>query len=209
MRIVAIIVCISTSSYASKTQKAFDALKIYDYFKAKTLFYQDLKKNTASASFGLAIIYSRNDNPFSNADSATKYIHLGYNSYSLKKIPQSFSGFTVDSSTFIKLCDSVALKIFEKIKKTNSVNAIETFITNNYLANSNIISEAILKRDELEFNDVLSRNVSDSTLLFIKQHPQSNYRAEAQILFDRQLFEELTRNNLAQEYISFVKKYPS
>ena len=58
----------------SKIEDAFEALSIYDYFKAKKLFYTELKRAIKSAAaYGLAMIYRRTDNPFSNTDNASKY----------------------------------------------------------------------------------------------------------------------------------------
>ena len=57
-------------SFASRIDNAFDALKQFDYFKAKKLFYASMKQHKAAACYGLAIIYLRNDNPFHQLDSA-------------------------------------------------------------------------------------------------------------------------------------------
>ena len=62
--------------YAGKIQKGYDALKVYNYFKAKEIFEHSKKKHGIPSTFGLSIIYSRSDNPFSNIDSANKYIQL-------------------------------------------------------------------------------------------------------------------------------------
>ena len=52
----------------SKINKANEALDVYDYFKAKKLFYSAIEKSKVEANYGLAVIYSRTDNPFSNID---------------------------------------------------------------------------------------------------------------------------------------------
>src|ERR1039457_1238349 len=72
-------------SPASTIDKAYKALHEYDYFKAKKLFYSQLKKNTTQAAFGLATIYYRNDNPFYKLDSAYKYILICRENY--KNLP--------------------------------------------------------------------------------------------------------------------------
>ena len=59
---------------AGSISKGYQALKIYNYFEAKRLFEKSLSKEKTSAAFGLSIIYFRSDNPFSNIDSAYKYI---------------------------------------------------------------------------------------------------------------------------------------
>ena len=59
---------------ASRVSKANKALLVKDYFKAKKHFSKGVKYNISPSSFGLATIYSRNDNPFFNLDSAYHYI---------------------------------------------------------------------------------------------------------------------------------------
>src|SRR4051812_48581815 len=66
---------------ANTISKAYDALKIYNYFEAKRLFEKSLKSKTAAAAYGLSIIYSRSDNPFSNIDSAYKFINTSKNAF--------------------------------------------------------------------------------------------------------------------------------
>jgi hypothetical protein len=194
---------------ASKTEDAFKALSIYDYFKAKTLFYKDLKKNTAPGALGLAVIYSRGDNPFTNHDSAAKYVHLGFNAFKGKRLAQSFSGFTVDSVSFQHLCDSIAAKNLMRAKKINTVEAWEKFLVDNYLCRRPIIQDALDHRDELEFRKCEEENSSASTHAFIVIHPLSVFLNAAYLLKDRQIFNELTTNRSAQQYISFIAKHPN
>ena len=58
-----IIFCFTKNVKAGGLDKGFEALNIHDYFKAKQLFYKSLKKDSAAASYGLSVIYGRNNNP--------------------------------------------------------------------------------------------------------------------------------------------------
>ena len=191
------------------SKKGFKALVIYDYFKAKKQFYKSLKKKDIPYSaYGLALIYSRNDNPFSNTDSAVKYICLSYNNYLKNPKRQVFNGFVVDSATILKLADSIAVYQFNIVKKQPNLFGINNFLRNNYLAGKQLIKQAIYLRDELEFNQLLEINKSDSTLLFMNCHPQSSFYNEAYLLYDRQLYDELTLPKTADSYTSFISGYP-
>ena len=64
----------SSSVSASQLKRGYKALEIYDYFKAKKLLSRAKKYNPSTATYGLSIIYSRNDNPFYNKDSAYRYV---------------------------------------------------------------------------------------------------------------------------------------
>ncbi len=194
---------------ASTINVAYKSLNQYDYFKAKKLFYKVNKKQINSfASFGLATIYFRNDNPFFNLDSASKYINLSYNCFIYKQKPTQFFNFKIDSLSILKMADSIANKAFEVFKKNNTVTAYNQFLKNNYLANSFILNAAVYLRDELEFNATLSNNLSQATQFFINTHPQSNFVADAFLQLDRQIYFETTKNQHAQDYILFLKTYP-
>jgi hypothetical protein len=190
-------------------QKGFKALAVYDYFNAKKHFYKSLKQaHIPYSAYGLAIIYARNDNPFSNSDSAVKYSCLSYNQYVKKPKKQLLNGFLIDSTAILSLVDSIAVYQLKRAKRENTVAALNDFLTRNYLANQQLIKQATYFRDELEFNQQLEINLSDSTRLFMNCHPQSSFYKEAQLLADRQIYDELTSSKTADSYTLFITNYP-
>ena len=194
---------------ASKIENGFEALSIFDYFKAKKLFTSNFNcKRDPYSSYGLATIYSRNDNPFYNLDSASKYAALSYNLFFIKREKKEFFSFKIDSLHALTLIDSIAVKAFEKLKKEKSVLKYTTFLHQNYLANTNLLDQAIYLRDELDYNETLTYNDSRQTKQFVITHPQSNFVTEALLLIDRQIFEESTKDNSESSYISFIKINP-
>jgi hypothetical protein len=62
--------------FTPKIDKANEALRIYDYFQAKKLYTELQQKKPVESNYGLAVIFSRKDNPFSNIDSALFRIKL-------------------------------------------------------------------------------------------------------------------------------------
>ncbi|HEX2617900.1 MAG TPA: hypothetical protein VHL57_10180, partial [Flavobacteriales bacterium] len=52
-----------TATRAGKLEKAFEALKIYNYFLARELFQGQVEKHPAAAWYGLSVITGRQDNP--------------------------------------------------------------------------------------------------------------------------------------------------
>lgn len=192
---------------SGKLPKAFEALRIYDYFKAKELFYQQLKGNDPGARYGLALIYYRNDNPFHQLDSALKYCTQGFNLLNAAS-SQTFSGFIVDRRSFSELCDSIATRIYSKIEDTPDILLLEKFLLSAYLANPSILEDAFNLRDELEYEKIIRCNKSDSTRSFILTHPQSKLLKDACFQYDRQLFEEQTSGSSIEEYFTFLKRNP-
>ena len=83
--VTVLLVCFSGHSHASRIKSGFEAIKVQDYFKAMKMLKKGLKYNPSPSSYGLAIVYSRNDNPFFDKDSAYFYILLADSSWSLAK----------------------------------------------------------------------------------------------------------------------------
>jgi len=194
---------------ASKIDKGFEALRNNDYFKAKKIFSEiNEKKADAFASFGLASIYSRSDNPFFNSDSASRYVSLAFNLYSGLVKPEKIEGFNIDRRIILALADTIADRQLQVIKKESTVAKFDIFLLCNYLASRGIISEAVYLRDELEFNETMVANKSDSSKKFAVTHPQSNFFIEATLLSERQIFDELTYSNKTESFKYFLKKYP-
>jgi len=194
---------------ASKIEEAYKALSIYDYFKAKKLFYSQLGKSSKSpAGKGLAIIFYRTDNPFHNLDSAAKYISISGNAFKEKRLKTTYSGFTTDSAGIAALADSIAVKIIQKLFKEQSLARYEHFLNTNTFASMLTRAEAFYLRDELCYKSNLSYNRSDSTRQFLLRFPESFFLKESFILLDKQVFEEQTVSKTKEQYLSFIEKNP-
>jgi hypothetical protein len=194
---------------ASKIENAYEALSIYDYFKARKLFYGELKKShKAAAAFGLATIYSRFDNPFTNADSACKYITLSGNHFKSSPIKESYFGFTIDSLTISSLADSIAQKALLKASKINTVKIYEQFLLLNPFCAQMQRNDAIYLRDELNYKTNLTYNTSDSTHAFLLRFPETFFYDEYLTLYNKQIFEEQTPLKNAEQYNAFIAKFP-
>ena len=195
--------------HANQIEKAYKALSIHDYFKAKLLFYQVLKKtNNSAAAYGLSLIFNRNNNPFYNPDSAAKYANRSFNYYKLKNEKQTYSGITIDNSAILNLCDSIAVSAFKIILNKNSISETNAFLIKNYLASVALLVHAVHYRDKLQFNQTILQSKSDSTIEFIRTHPLSEYLNEALLLFDQQLFDEQTEGKTEGQFLGFINKYP-
>ncbi|HQQ94955.1 MAG TPA: WG repeat-containing protein [Bacteroidia bacterium] len=186
-------------------EKAFDALRVYDYFKARHLLYRAWAiEPQFEPAYGLALIFSRNDNPFHQYDSAAKYIQQALLLFRQNPLPAKLSGFVINDSALISLHRQVARACFQTALKQNTVGAYETFLSRNYLAPDELLGEITNLRDELEFQSVYKAGKSYVTLKFINCHPLSSFRDEALNLLQRQLYEEATPNKSAPELVRFL-----
>lgn len=198
-----------TAAKASKIEAAYEALNIFDYFKAKKLFYGELKKShKAAAAFGLATIYYRTDNPFNNMDSASKYITLAGNYYRATRLKESYFNYKIDSLSILSWGDSIAQKSLLKAAKINNVKIYEQFLIHNSYANAQQKYDALYLRDELSYKINLTYNLSDSTKLFMLRFPESYFYNEYTTLLDKQVFEEETPLKNADQFNAFIAKFP-
>lgn len=199
----------SCNLLGSKIESAYEALSIYDYFKAKKLFYSQLQKqHKAAAAYGLANIFHRTDNPFSSGDSASKYITLAGNYFKAFKQQESYFGYIIDSTHIAKLADSIASFAYRKIPDVTPFEEWEKFIVKNPFAPTLLKFNALKKRDYLCFNQNRQYNSSDSTRLILIKYPESYYYAETLLLLDRQLFDENTSAKNTDSYIHFISRFP-
>ena len=193
---------------ACKIDRAFEALEIYDYFKAKKLFYKAYKRNKSAASFGLAKIYYRIDNPFHNLDSAKLYIQISeisikdINSKKIEKLNQ----FGFNLKEVKKLKQKIGLSFFEIAKKTNTPESLNQFINEHPW--SNYLDEAILIRDSIAFQIALKKNTSSEYQNYQIKYPKSLYIDKAiELYYQRQYF-EYTSDNKLNSYTLFIKECP-
>ena len=189
--------------------KAFAALREYDYFKARKLFYGvNAKKTDAAAAYGLALIFNRHDNPFFNLDSAGKYIHLSYAAFLKRPVPMAYAGYVVNAGHLLSLGDSIAAKQYQVLLPTAHLKDWEQFLKTNTLANTALRKKVYYHRDELVFQQVLKVNQSDSTTLFMRCYPMSDFYRDATVLLEREIYSECTSHQKPEEYVLFLKRYP-
>ncbi len=213
LTILMVICCISVYS-GNPVPKAFKALRIYDYFKAKKLFYQGLKKNPAPAAYGLATIYLRKDNPFHNYDSAYKYSTLSrfaFQNLTPKKKKQLLK-FNISDSTIALLCDSVFIKAHEHyMLRVDQDDSGADSLLNHYISYYFLSSrreDAIRERDALAFAETKKNYSSVSFMNYILTWPESYFINDAFYLLEKTTYEENTSRKTLQDFNAFIQNYP-
>jgi hypothetical protein len=193
------LVCCFLKVQSSTIDKAYEALRGYDYFKAKKLFYTQLKKSRAEAAFGLATIYYRNDNPFFNLDSSYKYIDICKNNFSEKKTSRF-----VNDSNIAALHDSISQKAYLNFLKQVTIQSAEKYVTTFY--QSKYAGNVLCKRDSLAFNEI--KNSLQSALIkdYIKIYPQSCYLQNACQLLDYAIYQEITAAKNEVAYLNYIRQ---
>lgn len=212
VRSIFLVLCIlfaSHTAHAGKIKRGFQALQVYDYFKAKKLFEKGMKYSPSAGAYGLAKIYMRSDNPFSSLDSAYKYVNLSKSFYPEakdgKKLRWAVYGWTdagIDS-----LRQEISTLFYLNTTTTNTVTAYQTFIDEHPWAHQK--QRAMDIRDSLAFFNAVNSNTSEAYNNYFQTYPQSRYADLAKANYYDTQFQEITGDGSLASYIEFVKMNPN
>lgn len=204
--ILSFLLIIPVLANAAKINDAYKALEIFDYFKARKLFYESYNKKTSHASYGLAIIYFRTDNPFSNIDSAAKYIYL---SHKYIKDSATFNQFHINSNTINDLLQQISLKGYNNFVSNKDVKSINHFLKEFYFSDKKLIEQAFYERDKQLLEYYSFYEISDSLRLFMNKYPETVFYNEAMQRYYKYQFNEQTRESNIVNYQQFIKRFPN
>jgi hypothetical protein len=193
---------------ADKLEKAFERLKIYDYFLAKKYFEQSLKNKTAGAAYGLSVIYSRNDNPFYHLDSARVYILLSDSSFQKNTDKQKiyYSELGVTDSSIQNLKASICTKAFTAVARDTSIDVLNKYISDFSFCSE--VSQATELRNAAAFKLARALNTSEAYNRFISEFPGSKETREAEHRYEERIFLEKTADKSLISYVTFLQEYP-
>ena len=181
--------------FPSKIEKAYNALEIYNYFEAKRLFQQTFKKEVLASGYGLATIYSRNDNPFYNLDSAFRYakkLNAFYAASDTKRRIE-LKKFSIDSLSIIWLQQKIDSLEFVNTKKQHTLAAYQKFIEQHKTALQ--LNDAVEQRNQLAYELAKTEGTLQAYQQFIDTYPNSKQAIAAKKDFDRKLYLTETKEN--------------
>jgi len=189
--------------------KGFESLESYNYFDAKQKFERAEKRKVVPSSYGLSVIYQRNDNPFYNLDSALVKINLAYSNYS--NLPdnkkEKYQQYGVDSMSILKQRNLISYLYFNRAIETNSVYAFQEFIVKNKWSPD--IGLAINLRDSLFFFENHEKGGASDYELFMVTYPNSIYYTKADKLYNQAFYKESTAGNTITEYRKYLSDKPN
>ena len=207
MRKIVIIftICFVSQALGNNLSDAFEALSMYDYFKAKQLFYKAHKKYPCESSYGLATIFYRTDNPFSNIDSAAKHIAISKIRF---KDTATFSAYHINHQTINELAQKISYKGFDVYGNSKSIIGLNHYLTDYYFSSDSLLSVIYLRRDEIRLSNAAGYLSSDSIQQFLLNHPESWLYSKAQNIFYDFQFAEKTPQQSKQQLQLFIKQFP-
>ena len=194
---------------AGKVEKGYEALRIYNYFAAKEIFSQTIKRHPAAAGFGLATIHTRTDNPFydiTRAHAAILIAQWGWTKISVREKVRiqklGVDGIQID--ILKKRIDTLAYRISEK-KAT--VAAWEDYLDS--YCGTVLEKEAIVKRDELAYRNAQLAGRWEDYRNFATRYPDALQHAEAFAMYEQLLYETMTKDSSIASYEKFLRDYSS
>ncbi len=205
-----LIICVFPLILSScRIKKGMQALEIYNYFEAKQFFEKAKKQKTVPASYGLSVIYQKNDNPFHNIDSAYSNIILAFNHFSDLKLKQKekYSKLGIDSVSIVEQRDLITQDLYQRAKAFNSIIAYQDFIDKNPW--SDLKDSAVFFRDSLFFYQMDELGHSSNYKQFLDTYPNSIYASKAKHLYDKTYYVEQTKDDKLISYIEFINQNPN
>jgi hypothetical protein len=208
-KIISTIILITLIMSGCAIDKGFESLSIYNYFDAKQRFESSEKRKIVPASYGLSIIYQRNDNPFFNLDSALIKINTAYSNYSILSLKQKekYHEYGLDSLGILKQRHLISDLYFNRAIETNSVYGFQEFIDKNEWSSD--VSTAIVLRDSLFFFERHEKGRAVDYELFMTTYPNSIYTTKADKLYNKAFFKESTITNSITDYVQYIINKPN
>ncbi|MFZ4107202.1 WG repeat-containing protein, partial [Flavobacterium sp.] len=194
---------------AGKIEIGYEALGRYDYFKAKEIFSQTILKYPVLSCYGLALIYTRTDNPFHDVNSAHAAILISNWSliHCTEKEKLLMAKLSVSNATILFLkqhIDTLGFNIADK--KASSL------IWNDYLevfCGSVLEKKAIENRNEVAYSETKLIGTWQAYKSFSLLYPAAIQFASAMGMYERLLYETSIQVGSISSFEKFIVQHPS
>jgi hypothetical protein len=188
----------------SRIKKGFEALEIYDYFNAKSNFEKSLKHYESPASFGLATIYLRRDNPFHSLDSAYFYIQRAQEAFGDLKEKQllKLNVFGFSEKAMDELRQKISTEFFKVAESQHTALAYQGFMDNHATASE--MELARYRRDSLAYEDAKAIGSSAAFEGYRDNYTGSVFSEQALEEYYLAKYQEVTADHSLASYQMFL-----
>lgn len=195
-------------AHAGKLEKAFEALKVYNYFLARELFQGQVEKHPAAAWYGLSVITGRQDNPFYQLDSSYRYVMRSEAAFkaSAEKEVKAIAPLGVTAASIAEQQEHVYGLGWVLTIALNTTDAYQRFIDT--YPGSGRVPEAKRQRDRLAFQDARARNTAGAYSVFVERYPEAQEIYEARSRLQEAVFREAVPEGTIEQFERFVKEHP-
>jgi hypothetical protein len=163
----------ATPARAGDLDKAFKAIEVHDYFKARALFTKSVKKHPVAAWYGLSVISGRANNPFFNIDSAYMQVLRSDAAFTVARDKERtyVARFGVDHAAIEDQKRHVFDLAWQVAKGQHTIAAYDRFI-NTYVGAPQL-ADATLVRDHLAFEVAREANTAAAYQAFLDRYPMA------------------------------------
>jgi len=201
---------IFNSVFSNKIEKAYKAYLIYDFFKAKKLATSSFKKNKDLSSLLLASIFYRNDNPFSNIDSAYKYIEIATHSNLSSNSVLFLKKFQFDTTYLKQLKEKIHNQLFKQFFLSGisfSDKDAEKFLCN--YPEILYKQQVLFKRDSVVFHEAIKEKSSLKMQVILNTYPESFFKKQIIEQIDFFRYKEFVSDENPKKIERFIFEFPN
>src|SRR5690606_13369458 len=206
--VVFVLCVLNMGVVAGPLDRAFAALEVHDYFKARKLFEKQTKRHPAAAWYGLSVITGRADNPFYQPDSshaAIQRARAAFQALSMRD-KDKIAKFGVDSAAIHAQIAQVSAITWQKVLATDRLSAYDRFIKQ--YAGSSLVAQAEDRRNELACEEARRINSSSAYQDFLERYPDAKEAYGARSRLQEAIYRESTPYGTVREYEAFIKEHP-
>jgi hypothetical protein len=198
----------ATTVHAGKLEKAFKALEVHDYFKARELFRKEVKKHPAAAWYGLSVISGRANNPFFNLDSAYQFVLKADLAFTAAPDKERvyIGALGVSHTSITAQRDHVFERAWEVARGQNTVQAYQAYL-DRYPSGPRA-EEARSVMHHLAFQEARQVNSAAAYRAFVEKFPEAREVYEARTRLQGAVFEEATASKDLASYKAFITAHP-
>ena len=202
-----VVTLMQLAAFAGKLEKGLEALKVFDYFKAKEYFEKAMKKDAAGASYGMSLIYGNDKNPFFQMDSAYVFIFRADTLFDkLEEDDQTeYAEIGIDEKAIRKQKQHVSDLFYQVALKKHTVEGYQNFLDTHPWANQE--TEVIKRRNQLAWKNALSTGEHKQVKQFMTTYPDARENQEAKEVYDSLFYYDFIKSGELSKYKQFIKEY--
>ncbi|MCC6541329.1 MAG: hypothetical protein IT225_03835, partial [Flavobacteriales bacterium] len=203
-----LLLCTMSPVWAGRLEKAFKALEVHDYFKARELFRKEVRKHPAAGWYGLSVISGRADNPFYHLDSAYQFIVRADLAFTAAPDKERIliGGLGVSHSSITAQREHVLERAWELVRGQNTVIAYQGYL-DTYPSGPRA-AEARAAMHHLAFQEARTTNTAAAYAAFVERYPSSREVYEARTRMNDALYGEATSAKDIASYRAFIANHP-
>lgn len=203
-----ILLMVAGQAMAGPIDKAFEALEMKDYFKAKQLFEKRLNKERLAATYGMCRVFLEQQNPFFNLDSARVYALRSESLFKAasQKERDKVLDYAITQERVDMLRKTVYALALEEVTKANTIAACERFLER-FPASPDKKTVIDLK-SSLAFGLAKENGSPEALRKFMAENPSSKEHVEAKVMLDRAIFNAETAAGTVNSFKAFIARYP-